>query len=284
MRRAALSRMAAALLAAVVSVVPAGAAAPARIVSLSLCTDQFLLAVAGREQIAGLTHLAGDPHLSPYAAQAAGLFLHDGTAEQVLLQHPDLVLAGSFARGATVEMLERLGVPVLRLKSPRSLAEIPDQVEQVADAVGRAEVGRALAASLRARLAPAATTFASAALYRPGGEVPGARSLVADMMQVAGLRNSGDHLTGRPNGRVAVESLVLDPPNLLVLDSVRPDRPGIGQSVLSHPALAAGAAGLQTVNFPILYWLCASPASIDGADILASRARQALAAGQGRAS
>lgn len=281
MRRAALSRMAAALLAAIVAATPVGAAAPVRVVSLSLCTDQFLLAVAEREQIAGLTHLAGDPHLSPYAAQAAGLFLHDGTAEQVLLLHPDLVLAGSFARGATVAMLERLGVPVLRLKSPRSLSDIPDQVEQVANAVGRAAAGHALAVRLRAGLVPAATAFASAALYRPGGEVPGARSLVDDMMKVAGLRNSGGQLTGRPNGRVAVESLVLDPPDLLVLDSVRADRPGIGQSVLSHPALAPGAAGLRTLNFPILYWLCASPASLDGADILANGAREALAAGQG---
>ncbi|WP_051330625.1 ABC transporter substrate-binding protein [Niveispirillum irakense] len=259
-----------------------GAAHP-RVVSLSLCTDQFVLALADPGQIAGLTAKVGDPVLSPYAARAAGLPLHDGTAETVLLLKPDLVIAGTFSRGQTVTMLERLGVPVLRLQTARTLADIPAQVEQVANALGRGQEGAALAADLRARLVPSGHSLGTAALYRPGGEVPGTRSIVNDMMAAAGLTNIGGRISGRPNGRVAVESLVLDPPDLLVVDSRRPDRPGIGQSVMEHPALSGqhAAGAMAVAEFPLLYWLCSSPASIDGVGVLAGRATQALAMREG---
>lgn len=115
-------------------------AAPTRVVSLSLCTDQFVLALAERGQVAALSRLAGDPHLSPFAAQAAGMPRHGGTAEEILMLKPDLVVAGGFARGRTVEMLEQLGVPVLRLRSATLLADILPQVEQVAQALGRMDV------------------------------------------------------------------------------------------------------------------------------------------------
>ena len=45
-------------------------AAPERIVSLNLCADQMLLALADRGQIAALSHLATDPGISA-AAEAA---------------------------------------------------------------------------------------------------------------------------------------------------------------------------------------------------------------------
>jgi iron complex transport system substrate-binding protein len=87
--------------------------------------------------------------------------------------------------------------------------------------------------------------------------------------------------SGRSNGRVAVETLVMDPPDLLVVDSVRPDRPGIGQSVMAHPALTGARANMAVAPFPIAYWLCASPASIQAVDMLARVAGDALAGPRG---
>lgn len=270
-----------ALLLAALTALPAGAAPAARVVSLSLCADQFLLALDTQSQVAGLTRLAGDVHLSPYADRAAGMATHDGTAESVLMLKPDLVIAGGYARAQTVTMLERLGVPVLRLKTPHKLSDIPGQLEQVADALGRGEQGRALAQDLRRRLAgPPAGPQPTAALYRPGGEVPGGRGIVNDMMEAAGLTNIGGRVQGRENGRVAVETLLLNTPDLLVVDSRRPDRPGIGQAVLDHPALAGSRAGMAVAAFPIAFWLCASPASIDGVDLLARVAARALGDGE----
>lgn len=249
-------------------------AAPTRVVSLSLCTDQFVLALAERGQIAALSRLAGDPHLSPFAAHAAGMPRHGGTAEEILMLKPDLVVAGGFARGRTVEMLERLGVPVLRLRSATLLADILPQVEQVAQALGRMEEGHALRTSLEARYAAkqGGQRIGTAALYRPGGDAPGTRDLANDMMSAAGLTNIAGRLARRANGRVFVEQLVLDPPDILVVDSRRPDRPGIGQSILDHPALRPIAGRMREVEFPIKYWLCAGPGSFEGAEVLRAAA------------
>ncbi|MFC7335087.1 ABC transporter substrate-binding protein [Rhodocista pekingensis] len=250
-------------------------AAPRRVVSLSLCADQFVLALAAREQIAGLSRLAADPNLTPSAAQASGLHRHGGTAEEILMLKPDLVVDGGFTRGRTVAMLEHLGIPVLRLRGAVTLAGILPQIDAVAAAVGQPERGRALRRSLEARLAGAGTAPAlgTAMLYRPGGEVPGSRGIVNDVMAAAGLTNIGGRLSTRPNGRVMVEQLALDPPDVLVVDSRRPDRPGVGQSVLDHPALRPLAGRMREVSFPLKYWLCAGPGSIDGVALLREAAR-----------
>src|SRR3546814_15184283 len=48
-------------------------AIPQRIVSMNLCADQLVLALADRGQIAGLTKNAPDPELSGEAVKARGL-------------------------------------------------------------------------------------------------------------------------------------------------------------------------------------------------------------------
>lgn len=257
-------------LAAALLAVPAAGAATRRVVSLSVCADQFVLALADRGQVAGLSRQAADPHLSTTADLAAGLPRHGGTAEEVLALRPDLVVAGGFARGRTVEMLERLGVPVLRLRTAESLADILPQVTKVAAALGRPAAGEALRARLQAELDGAASVpvRATAALYRPGGDVPGTRGLVGEMMRAAGLDNQAGRLSRRPNGRVLVEQIVAHPPDLLLLDSLRPDRPGLGQSVIEHPALRRVAGRMRVVGVPIKHWLCATPGSVAGVPAL----------------
>src|SRR3546814_12478291 len=61
--------------------VPA-APAPQRVVSLNLCVDQYLLALADREQIAALTTFATDPAMSAAAERAAGIPQIRGAAEE----------------------------------------------------------------------------------------------------------------------------------------------------------------------------------------------------------
>ena len=52
---------------------PARTLPPQRIVSLNLCADQLVLALADRGQIAGLTRNAAKPEMSAEAARAHGL-------------------------------------------------------------------------------------------------------------------------------------------------------------------------------------------------------------------
>src|SRR5690554_3799563 len=89
------------------------AAAPERIVSLNLCVDQYLLALADRDQIAALTQFARDPEVSAAAAHAEGFHQIRGAAEEVVQLNPDLVLGGSLTRRDTRNLLRRMGYRVV---------------------------------------------------------------------------------------------------------------------------------------------------------------------------
>ena len=87
----------------------ARAAAPARIVSLNVCTDQILVDLVPRHRIAAVTHLATDPLSAAHPERAAGLPSTRGSAEEVLAKDPDLMLAGQYSTIAAVALLRRLG-------------------------------------------------------------------------------------------------------------------------------------------------------------------------------
>jgi ABC-type Fe3+-hydroxamate transport system substrate-binding protein len=82
---------------------------PRRIVSLNLCTDQLLGALVPHDRIAAISFLGADRTLSASARELSDLKAIRGSAEEVLALEPDLVIAGEYTTGATVELLRRLG-------------------------------------------------------------------------------------------------------------------------------------------------------------------------------
>ena len=84
---------------------PAFADAPARVVSINLCTDQLALMLAAPGQLVSVTAFAQDPRQSATAAEAAALPANHARAEEVYLLAPDLVLASDFTAPATLAML-----------------------------------------------------------------------------------------------------------------------------------------------------------------------------------
>src|SRR5580698_1660899 len=60
---------------------PSPFALPHRIVSLNACADEYLIALADRDQVAALTQFATDPSLSFYAAKAKTYPMSRGDAE-----------------------------------------------------------------------------------------------------------------------------------------------------------------------------------------------------------
>src|ERR1700721_4359183 len=77
---------------------PMGRAAgrPQRIVSLNTCADQYLIALADKDQVAALTQFARDPGFSFYADRAKAYPVTQGQAEAVLALRPDLVITSPY--------------------------------------------------------------------------------------------------------------------------------------------------------------------------------------------
>src|SRR5262245_7975444 len=167
--------------------------APRRIVSLNLCTDQLVLALADRAAICSVTWLARDPQSSVMAAAAAEVPVNHGLAEEIIPCAPDLVVAGLYTTRTTVALLKRFGLTVLEMDVPQSLPAIAEQIRTMAQALGHPERGEAMVAAMLADLAALGPVpekpWSVAVVYHPNGFTGGRGSLIDDLLTRAGLQN-----------------------------------------------------------------------------------------------
>lgn len=230
----------------------------AGVVSLNLCTDQYLVLLAP-ERIAALSPLARDPSLSHVAAQAANLPWVRADAEAVLRLAPDLVLAANWGAQATLQALERHRVPVLRSSLPEDFLAIRTETMRLARRLGVEARGAALLAAMDATLAGVTPGPPMAAtVLEPRGYTAAAGSLADSVLQAAGWRNAGQ---GR---RQDLETLLAHPPAMLVLADA-PPYPSLATDFLRHPALAR----LPTRHLPPAALVCGGPWTADAVRQLA---------------
>ncbi|MBB5714386.1 iron complex transport system substrate-binding protein [Sphingomonas aerophila] len=251
---------------------PPVGAPPHRIVSLNLCADQLLVALADPGQIAALTDLSRDPAMSAVARRAATLPVARGAAEAVLALRPDLLLASPGTSSATMAHLRGRYVEV-DLPPADRYADIVGQVRTVAAAVGHPDRGEALIRRMDARLARIARTGRGriAASYQRRGYLTGTGTLTDELMMRVGLVNLAARL-GKPMlARVPLEQMALARPDFLLIES---DSEGVvdqGTEMLHHPVLRS----TPRLRLPQAWTVCGGPAYVLAAESLSRQlARQ----------
>lgn len=262
-----------------------GGEAPRRIVSLNLCTDQILLDLVPRERIAGLSHLVADPLLSGRVEAARGLPLLRGHAEEVLALSPDIVIAGTYSTPATIDLLQRLAVPVLRVPLAADFDGIRAVVRVIAEAVGEVEKGEAMIARFDQRLAAALPSGSGpgqskpeAIVYHVNSLASGAGSLLDEIVRAAGFSNAVRDMGLGPAGRLPLETLLLDAPDVVVMATAAEAYRTTVADNLRHPAYRALLRARPTVHLPMPLWMCGTPDVAQAVEqLVAARAR--LAAG-----
>ena len=229
------------------------------VVSLNLCTDEFLVLLAP-ERIAALSPLARDPSLSVVASSAKTLPWVRADAEAVLMLHPSLVLAGPYGAQTTLAILTRAGMRVERTTLPQDFGAIRAETSRLAALLGVPARGAALLADMDARLASVPPHPALRALaLAPRGYTAPVGSLEDSVLRAAGLINAG---TG---ARVGLEAIVAHPPALLVED-LTPDYPSLATDMLRHPALSR----IPRRFVPPALLACGGPWSARAVEMLAS--------------
>lgn len=281
------TRWAALAAALLTPVAPAGATATAparilsltRILSLNSCTDAILVELVGPTRIAGLSHWSRDPHGSTIAELARRLPITYGSAEEVVALRPDLVLTGQFGSPPLDGTLRRLGIPVLRTRTPFTVAESEAQIRMVAARVGASARGEALVrridAALGAAAPPPGSRPVTALVLNPGGTTLGPRTLTGELMRRAGLENIAARYGAGDWGEVRLEQLIADPPRLLLTSPRGPGAPGWNERILSHPALRAIRARMVQAPLPERLLFCGGPAIVPALQALSS-ARKAV--------
>ncbi|PZR37001.1 ABC transporter substrate-binding protein [Caulobacter segnis] len=259
-------------LVAALALAPGLACAAPRVMSLDSCADQYVLALAPRESIVGLSYRAVSRD-SYMRNAAAGLPLRRATFESLVAARPDVVvrLWGGDARLS--KALEKKGVATVTLDDAADFDGVRANVRKVAAALDRRAEGEGIIARMDAELARAAGAGKGRpALYlTPGGFTAGSGTLVDATLKAAGYANASKAPYFSP---VSLEGLVMTPPAAVVLglfDMARAgaDRWGPGR----HAALQHVVATRTTASLPASVVGCPGWFAADGARMLAEAAR-----------
>lgn len=248
---------------------PGRAETPDRVVSLNLCTDQMAMLLAAPGQLVSVSQLASDPRSSAYAEMARDLPHNRGSAEEIVLIDPDLVLAGTWTTRATVQMLERLGYRVEIFAPVTTLDEARANIARMGALLGRAEQADALLQDFDARRAALETTPEAnsprALIYQARGYVAGANSLSGNLLTAAGLTNIATERGLDFGGAMPLEALVMADPDLILIGAPYGGHANATE-LLSHPALAkSGKLHILPEGAPMT---CETPRLLDALESL----------------
>lgn len=241
-------------------------AAPQRVASLNLCTDELVLLLADKAQLASVTKLGADARETRLAHRAAGLHRNNGRMESVAGLVPDLVITGGGANRYAAEMARRMGTRVVDVPPPATIAELRRNVRSVAAALERPARGEALIAHLDARLGAIPARQRSAVLLSGGGYTVRTDGLSADLARYAGLTQQA-----YPSERVALDRLLADPPEVIVVTRYRAGQASLHQMWLAHPALKRLPASTRMIEIDGRSWTCLGPLVAD--DVAQLRAK-----------
>jgi iron complex transport system substrate-binding protein len=271
-------RLVAGLVAAWSAAFLAGAAAqePRRVVSLNLCADQMLLALADRDQIASLSPLAADPALSYLADRVGSLPVNDGKGETILFGGADLVLAGTFGQQARTALLRRQGIEVVALEPWRSIADGRRQIRMMAARLGHPDRGEALIAAIDdalARTRNIVPASRSVLTYYRRGYVPASDSLTGELLRHMGFRPHQDGLGLSRGGVARLEAIVMNPPDFLLMDEAAGRAVDNGSALFVHPALTAAVPPGRRLSVAGRLTICGGPSLPAAIDILANEVR-----------
>lgn len=244
-------------------------AVPQRIVSINLCADQLVLALADRGQIAGLTKNATDREMSGEAAAARGIPLLSNSAEQILAIEPDLIVGMPASRSAALAALPQQDYPLLNLDTANSLDEIHTSIRQTAVAVGHPGRGDAMIARMERELAGLAKPGKGrvAAYYQRRGYMTGTGTLIDELMARVGLVNLARKLGKPPLSQLSLEEMVAAQPDFLIVESATDTVIDQGSEMLHHPALK----DIPRISVPQAWTVCGSPAYTQAARSMADQ-------------
>lgn len=228
------------------------ASATARVASLNLCTDEYLLLLAPPEQIVSVSYLSRDPAESPLWRMARHYRGNRGGLEDVLTERPTLVLSMGGGGRSTALLASRLHLRFVDLPYANSLDDVEQNLRTVAAALG--EPVRAIPWIARIeQLRRSAPKNERDAIWISGhGDSFAAGSLGAQWMRLAGLRQRA-----LPGGRATLETLLTKPPNILLESNYRAGQMSSGVRWLDNPIVRH--AGSRQIVTDGRRWTCMGP-------------------------
>ena len=236
-------------------------AEPQKIVSLNLCTDQLLMLLADPNQIASLSKIVDDPHVSLLAEKSVEFQKNRGDAEEIFIDNPEIVLAGVYTEKATVQILQSLGVRVEIFPIEQNFDDIVENIKKMGLLVGHLDRAERMIDDFNIRLEElrsGITERPRAAIYSANGYTTGTDTMAGQILKTAGFRNITEEVGMSFGGTLPLETLVMLQPDLVITGKEYPGH-SRSEEILKHPALRPFKAITQTDA----KWVCGTPAVLD---------------------
>ena len=243
-----------------------GASAAARIASLNLCTDEYVLLLARPQEVVSVSYLSQDPLESPLWRSARHYRGNRGSIEDVLTLKPTLVLTMGGGGRATKLLASRLHIQALDVPYVTSLDDLERNLRTIAAAFGDARRANRWIAQIE-QLRRSAPRQASDAIWISGrGDSLAPGSLGEQWLKLAGLQQRA-----LPGGRVTLETMLTQPPKVLIKSNYRAGQMSGGTRWLEHPIVRH--AGTQQILTDGRRWTCMGPLMVPEVERLRTLAR-----------
>ncbi|MBL8629693.1 MAG: ABC transporter substrate-binding protein [Rhodospirillaceae bacterium] len=253
-----------------------------RVVSLNPCLDTVLVHVAAREQIAALSHFSHQTDATTITDVALTLPITYESAEEVIALKPDLVLTSRHSSPATRSALQRLEIHAELFDVPETVNDSIAQIRRIAELLGREPQAEALIVRIEAALAASQPDSdapkLTALVFQSNGFTPGGGTLVDELLTRTGFVNVGENYGSGKWGNVALERMIISPPQVLLSGEVASDTPTWAERVLTHPALNKVAQHITRAPFPDKLMYCGGPVLIQSVAALAQARALAIKA------
>ncbi len=243
------------------------AAKPRHIMSMNMCTDLLLLQLVPKSRIASVSYLAHDGVMELFPGADAGVPVNHGTAEDVLKEKPDLILAGQDSTPVTTALAKRVGARIIQVKESTNFKDIRTFIQQIGEAVGEQERAEALVRHIDATLGELAANPPKHRLrvvaWTGGSSVPGRDSLTNAIVEAEGSENIAA-MPGRRNTTFGVEELLRADPDALLFEGISSGTPSLRSDEGQHRVVRE-IYGSRRISYNEAAHGCGLPQSADAA-------------------
>ncbi len=243
------------------------AAKPQHIMSINMCADLLLLQLVPKSRIASVSYLAHDGAAELFPGADTGVPINRGTAEDVLKEKPDLILAGQASTPITTALAKRVGAQVVQVQESNNFRDIRDFIKQIGEAVGEQARAAVLVRHIDMTLGELAANpprrLSRVVAWTGGSSVPGRESLTNAIIEAAGAVNIAA-LPGRRYTTFGVEDLLQADPDALLFEGVSSGTPSLRSDEGQH-RLVRKIYGARRISYNQAAYGCGLPQSADAA-------------------
>ena len=238
-------------------------AAPRRIISLTLASDEMLLSLVDGARMVGVTTYAADPGVSNVAARVAasrpaGLMTLTLNVETIVSLKPDLVIVANWSDAGAVKLLRDAGLTVYLMASGLTVASIEATIARLGLMTDTQDRAASIITDMEKRLAATARRVAAVAPaarvrvmdYAPWGSAQGRGSSWDEIIRRAGLTDAVGDATADEWGQVPLsrEGLLKIDPDMLILPGWIDGDPQGSTAFLKDITGSPGLQGLSAVR------------------------------------